>query len=250
MLNDYFLPIELSVSWNEFLALPRNPAFRYTYFNNTASITANPRYYHCLLALSSPSAEPPSKAVSCFYSEFELRQVQETDWQLLREVFRSAFNRSPPLSQLQMSQQQAACERILSGTFAGHFGSFSPQSSFVIIDREAGDILGASLITLIPSGNLEDFDTEHWKESPPPNAFSEGWGQPHLTWIFVTPELQRRSLGTALLNASKAELKTQNYTHLASSFLLGDAPSMLWHWKSGFQLQSHPGSLGKLHRSP
>jgi hypothetical protein len=32
------------------------------------------------------------------------------------------------------------------------------------------------------------------------------------------------------------------FTHLASTFLLGNDSSMLWHWRNGFQLAGYPGS--------
>jgi L-amino acid N-acyltransferase YncA len=50
-----------------------------------------------------------------------------------------------------------------------------------------------------------------------------------------------QGIGTTLLAASVRELLAMRYTQLASTFLLGNESSMLWHWRHGFQLQPFPG---------
>ena len=60
--------------------------------------------------------------------------------------------------------------------------------------------------------------------------------------MFVSPLDAGRGVGTALLNAAARELLALGYTELASTFLLGNESSMLWHWRNGFRLLQYPGS--------
>jgi L-amino acid N-acyltransferase YncA len=52
--------------------------------------------------------------------------------------------------------------------------------------------------------------------------------------------------GTALLGAAVRELLALGYSQLLSTFMLGNDSSMLWHWRSGFELLAHPGSFRRL----
>ena len=63
---------------------------------------------------------------------------------------------------------------------------------------------------------------------------------PHLTWIFVSPVDARQGVGTALLDVAVRALLRLEYTELASTFLLGNESSMLWHWRAGFKLLERP----------
>jgi hypothetical protein len=47
----------------------------------------------------------------------------------------------------------------------------------------------------------------------------------------------------ALLDAVVRALASLGYSELASTFLLGNESSTLWHWRTGFRLLSHPGSM-------
>jgi hypothetical protein len=49
-------------------------------------------------------------------------------------------------------------------------------------------------------------------------------------------------VGTGLLHAAAAALARLGFTHLTTTFLLGNDSSMLWHWRNGFQLVGHPAS--------
>jgi hypothetical protein len=46
-----------------------------------------------------------------------------------------------------------------------------------------------------------------------------------------------------LLQSTTQALLSLGFTQLASTFLAGNDSSMLWHWRNGFQLLSHPGSM-------
>ena len=63
-----------------------------------------------------------------------------------------------------------------------------------------------------------------------------------MTWVFVAPKRGGRGVGTALLQAAVGALREMGFTALLSTFLLGNEVSMLWHWRSGFELQAYPTS--------
>ncbi len=67
-------------------------------------------------------------------------------------------------------------------------------------------------------------------------------GRPHLTWIFVHPFAAGQGAGTALLRAATRGLLALGYAELASTFLLGNESSTLWHWRNGFRLAGSPWS--------
>jgi len=248
MLNDFFQSLNFEFPWERFVALPRHPAYRYQYREGKASISGNPRYYHCVLPLNEQTTarkEPAGKSVSCFFSEFDLRRLHESDWKQFSPLFAAAFQQPPPLLQLTEAQRLSAAQALLERTRTGGDGPIVPEASWVFEDRDTGELLAAILITLVPVGDVSDFTHHSWAQAAPPNALETGWGQPHLTWIFVSPHKQRRSLGSLLLREAASALLRMGYPELVSTFLLGDHASMLWHWRNGFQLAGHPASPGQ-----
>ena len=105
--------------------------------------------------------------------------------------------------------------------------------------------VGAILVTLLPETDPCTWDSFHWKEPPPPDALARHLGRPHLTWIFVSPFYAGQGIGTLLLSAVVKALLDLGYAQLASTFLIGNDSSMLWHWRNGFRLQAYPGSYRK-----
>jgi GNAT superfamily N-acetyltransferase len=99
------------------------------------------------------------------------------------------------------------------------------------------------LVTLLPATDPADWRSYHWPEPPPADCVARGLGRPHLTWVFVSPYYGGRGAGTALLHAAAKALRAKGYTEMASTFLLGNESSMLWHWRNGFRLLPHAHSL-------
>jgi hypothetical protein len=95
-------------------------------------------------------------------------------------------------------------------------------------------------VTLLPPGDPCAWDSYSWPGPPPEDSIARRLGRPHLTWIFAARAGQ--GTGTALLAAAVRGLLGLGYTELASTFLLGNESSMLWHWRNGFRLLPYPGS--------
>jgi GNAT superfamily N-acetyltransferase len=60
---------------------------------------------------------------------------------------------------------------------------------------------------------------------------------------FVAPLHARLGVGSALLDAVAQGLNRLGYTELASTFLLGNESSTLWHWRVGFRLLPYRGTM-------
>jgi len=239
MCDQWMSAVKLPLNWEQFCRLPRHPAYKYEYFEDTAWLSPRPRYYHALLDLAllagAPRQGADTKAV--------LRPVAAADWDGLAPLFAAAFERQQPFGGLEDEQREEAARKARAHTRAGGDGPWVERASFVAADT--GGPVGAILVTLLPAEDPAEWDSYHWREAPPPDAVCRRLGRPHLTWIFVCPFEAGRGVGTALLNAAARELLALGYTELASTFLLGNESSMLWHWRNGFRMLQYPGSRRK-----
>jgi GNAT superfamily N-acetyltransferase len=233
MCDEWMAALTLPLTAEQFRQLPRSAAYRYAYHEGAAWLNPRPRYYHALLGLSAA----PAATVGV-----PLRPVRQEDWEALTAVFAAAFVDQPPFAGLDDATRPKAARKSLTQTRTGGDGPWVEAASFVALAEPAGEIIGAVLVTLIPQRDPTDWDSYHWQEPPPPDAVERRLGRPHLTWIFVDPVHAGRGVGTALLAAAAGSLGTLGYSELASTFLLGNESSMLWHWRCGFRLLTYPGS--------
>ena len=239
MCDQWMSALQLPLTWEQFLRLPRHPAYKYEYFEDTAWLSPRPRYYHALLDLA-PLAEAPREGAD---AKAVLRPVAEADWEGLAPLFAAAFDRQQPFGGLEDGPREEAARKALAHTRAGGDGPWVERASFVAADGDTP--AGAIFITLLPPDDPTGWDSYHWREPPPPDAVARRLGRPHLTWVFVSPWHVGRGVGTALLNAAARALLALGYTELASTFLLGNDSSMSWHWRNGFRLLQYPGSWRK-----
>lgn len=250
MIHDWFRTLEFPCDWARFAALPRHPAYRYEYRGGRATMTPQPRFHHALLSLVEcrflqrplhPLADHPSTAPANRLAGY-LRRLQPADWELLPALMARAFADSAPLAHLSTAERLQAADSLLQRTRSGEDGPLAENACFLLAQPGENEPEGAILVTLIPDGDLDTFNSAAWTEAPPSQAAQRRWGRPHLTWIFTSPHRRRRGYAETLLTASLRELDSMHYSHLASTFLLGDAASLAWHWRMGFRLLSHPGS--------
>lgn len=242
MCNDWFSLIKLPLTLEQFHHLPRNPAYKYEYIKGEAWLTPRPKHYHALLELK----PAPVRSVVDAQEEVTLRRLEAADWDSLPAVFAGAFQRIQPFGSLDEPTRREAARSCLEHTRTGGDGPLVERASFVAVSQEDQHLRGAILITLVPEGDLTDWDSYRWEEPPPADCQARRLGRPHLTWIFVGPWQAGHGVGTALLAAAGHELLALGYRELASTFLLGNESSMLWHWRNGFQLLAYPGSWRRL----
>ena len=172
--------------------------------------------------------------------------MQSTDWEELAPLFAAAFDRQQPFCGLDDERRITAARRSLAYTRSGGDGPWIEQASFVATQGEAATAVGGILVTLLPDTDPTNWGAYHWPEPPPPDALARHLGRPHLTWIFVSPLEAGQGIGTLLLSAAVRNCSRSGYTQLASTFLIGNDSSMLWHWRNGFALLPYPGTLRRI----
>jgi GNAT superfamily N-acetyltransferase len=211
MLAAWFHPLELSIPFSEFARLPRHPAYEYEYFDGRAVVTPRPRYRRATVDLT---------ALPWSGLDLEsIRLLDAGDWEHLPQLLASAFQHVPPFATLSDDLRLNAADDCVRNTRAGGDGSVLESACFVAIDpSQSARLDGAILITLIPDGD------------------GAGAVRPHLTWIMVRPWHFAQGVGKGLLARAAAVLRELGYRELASTFLVGNERSALWHWRNGFRL--------------
>ncbi|SFJ11305.1 Acetyltransferase (GNAT) family protein [Planctomicrobium piriforme] len=235
MHSHWFLPVKFPLAWSEFRKLPRHPAYRFEYRRGHLQITGRPEYAHCTLPTSSTGENAPSPNGSIRilkWNEFDSRARCDE----LFKLFAAATARTLPYSILTPARREQAAVDLIGEALDGYDGPIIPTASQIAVDAATGNLVAAILMTLVAPGSWTDFTDPNWAQTPPADPIASRWGQPHLTWVFVSPDRQRRGLGQQLLTNARLALETLGYPALASTFLLGDHGSMLWHWKQGFEL--------------
>jgi GNAT superfamily N-acetyltransferase len=234
-MGDSWMPtIQLPLTAAEFHRLPRNAAYKYELIDGKVYLSPNPCHYHAILRLRRMSVP----------RDVELRPITSEKVIELLPLFTAAFHRIQPYGSLDEGTRAQAAREALERTRSGGDGPWIAQASFVAYDGDR--VVGAILVTLLPPKDPSDWDSYHWEEPPPADCIERRMGRPHLTWVFVSPLLAGRGIGTALLAAAGNALLGLGYKELLSTFMSGNDSSMLWHWRNGFRLLAHPGSRRRL----
>jgi GNAT superfamily N-acetyltransferase len=229
MSDQWLRPIRLPLSREQFQALPRSPVYHYVHRDGEAWINPRPRYYHAVLDLD------PAPGFDGVDRELRIDPLEADDWVALGRIFVESFASVPPFGHLDETERALAAEDCLVHTRSGRDGPLLPSACFVARQSES-ETCGAILVTLMPDGDPAEASSYHWPAEPPADVVPRRLGRPHLTWIFVAPVRARRGVATTLLQAAVDELRRVGYRELASTFLLGNEPSLLWHWRNGFRL--------------
>lgn len=232
-MHDWYPRIEFPCSWETFLQLPRHRAWRYEYWNGLARISGRPHCGHALVSLYEVGLVVTSPRP-------DVEAMTSTVWPIaalleLTELFAAALATTSPGAQLSTETRITAARAQLERVISGADGLLIPQA-LRVIRAPTGEPAAAAIVTLFPEGDLTDFSDIEWSVSPPADALERAWGQPHLTWMVVDPVWARRGLATRLLREVAQELLAAGYQRLASTFLVGEVASMMWHWRAGFRL--------------
>jgi hypothetical protein len=236
MLDDWFRTLHVPMTIDQFHQLPRNPAYKYEYMNDQAWITPRPRTFNAMLDL-----RPQPIPALCHNGI--IRSLKEDDWTAMPRLFAAAFERVPPFSGLNSHDRLQAATNAIHQTKSGGDGPLIDSACFVAEHEEPGRIAGAILITLIPRRNEGDWWDGTWDTPPEDEDARHLLGRPHLTWVFVSPRFAQRGLGSTLLAHAVNALVGLEYCELASTFMLGNESTMLWHWRNGFRVLPHPASM-------
>jgi GNAT superfamily N-acetyltransferase len=230
-MDEFFRRVELPISIDEFHRLPRNAAYKYEYWDGLARLTPRPKTFTCVRDLSPVThpGDPPGVT---------LRPLPPADIPGLTELFRWSSGNTQPWQSLDDDDALLAAAGCLLRTATGRDGPLLPAACFTAHDEEgrADGPVGAALVTLAPPDILTEPFGGWWRGPPPADAVERRLGVPHLTWVFVGWWHARKGVGTELLRGVVEAVRGQGYNELASTFLLDNGPSALWHWRNGFRL--------------
>lgn len=224
MCDQWMTRQELPLTAEQIERLPRSPAWQYAAMGDRLILWPRTRAYHAALALN----------FTVDHSEPWLASCRSEDEPELVAVFEAAFRDVVPYAGLDNSLLHEAAQVSLRRTFSGQDGPM--VSPACVIARQKGQVCGALLVTILPPGDNRDLASWYWQEPLPTHWQEIVGGRPHLTWIFVHPEQGRNGLATVMLRNAADRLKQLGFSTLLSTFLLGNDASLLWHWKSGFEL--------------
>jgi GNAT superfamily N-acetyltransferase len=237
MCDEWMPSLSLPLTAEQFRQLPRHPAYHYEFRDGQARLRPRPRFYHARLELAPFAQRAPLLPVG-----LRLQPAAAERLEVLAELFALAFETLQPFASLDAATRLQAARCCLERTLRGEDGPWIASASFTA-DTSEGAPLGAILLTLLPEGDPQHPYTYSWGSPPPPDCLARRLGQPHLTWIFVSPLAGRLGIATALLTAAAHALLGLGYLHLLSTFLLGNEASTLWHWRVGFTLLPYPHPL-------
>lgn len=231
--------LRLPVPDEFFRRMPRNAAYRYELIEGHMWLTPRPQYFHCMLDLA--SREPTGDSPLPFWGEsVTIRPWEEGDWDAAVPAFAAAFEGVQPFGSLDgAAEREEAARDSLTHTRTGGDGPVIAPACFAAAG-EGGRFVGGCLVTLLPGKDLTGWGGYHWDEPPPADAVERRLGVPHLTWVFVTPLRKGRGVGTRLLGRAAHALREIGYDQMASTFLLGNEASAIWHWRNGFRLLGRP----------
>src|SRR5438067_9060659 len=176
MCDDWFALIKLPLTIEQFHQLPRNAAYKYEYLKGEAWLTPRPKHYHALRELK---PLPECTEVDA-QEKITLRRLESRDWDHLPSVFAGAFHRVQPFGSLDEDTCGEAARKCLEHTRTGGDGPLIEQASFVAVSQAKEHLRGAILITLVPDGDLADWDSCRWADPPPQDCIELSLGRPHL----------------------------------------------------------------------
>ena len=238
MLSDWYRSLQLPISVDLYHQLPRNAAYKYEYLGEYALLSPRPKTYNALLDLTQ---EMPARNFIAPSGPVTFRGLRAEDWAEFTPLFAGAFQRVQPFASLADNERLEASLACLEQTRTGGDGPLI-ETTCIVAEGE-GRIIGAILNTLIPRREVGEWWDGTWPTPLPADAWATG--RPHLTWVFVSPWHAGEGLGNELLARAVKVLRCAGFTELASTFLLGNESSTLWHWRNGFRLMPYPASLRK-----
>jgi GNAT superfamily N-acetyltransferase len=234
MCEEWMPNLTLSLTGEQYEQLPRNSAYQYDYRHGTALLSPRPKHYHAILKFAGRQLPGPEE----LSRDVQVRPMQAADQAALPEIFADAFMRVQPFGGLPMERRLAAARLALEKTWQGGDGPWLRQASFTAVHAERNAPLGAVAVTLVPGGDPADAESYRWPETAA--VPQDAKGQPHLTWIFVSPLWKAGGIGSALLEKAVRALEKLGYADLWTTFMLGNDASTLWHWRNGFTLAAFP----------
>lgn len=197
----------------EFRLLPREPGWKYEYFDGRAHITPRARFATVRVDVASRP----------FDAALPLRGLRPADAEALMAAYVAAFADSVEYCDCDLEEVSRSARENIRAFCAGERGEILSASCVALEEASARPIdpmAGAALVTRARDG------------------------RPLLDMLFVHPRWQRRGLAQALVSWSLRELLAQGETMLRSRYHPANEPSRAWHHRFGFTLEPDAGTGG------
>ena len=240
MLDDWFTTIKLPLSGRQFHQLPQNPAYKYEYLDKTAWLSPRPKFSSVRLSLGHETRRHLGKSTIKSRLAF-------AGWETRLAPTLAPFRRGVPPGPAVREPERSAPARggaclleadplrtrwthdrtcLPRGLRHGARTSRGCDPRDVDPDDRPRRVLELSMEITTTAG----LRRAAARQAAPDLDLRRPMARPPRYWL-RTPGSRIRSL---------LEL---GYTELISSFILGNTSSMLWHWRSGFELLPYMGSL-------
>ena len=236
----FFRHVKLPIRFDEWRRMPRLSSFKNEYWDGHARYTPRPNTCDCYLDLNTWPGPPVDEENRLTRQRLvTIRPLRDDDWPGVPKAFHGAFAQQPPLWQWNQVPAARAARCIIEWTRQGRDGTLvGPACHVATADYDLGDkglrhsLVGAALVVLIPAWRFRD---PPMADAVPHPENADERVLAHLDWIFVSQFEKRNGIATLLLDAAVRSLRDLGHRTLASTCLLGDGPSMCWHWRNGFQ---------------
>ena len=127
MCDEWMKPLQMSMTSEQFLQLPRNPAFKYEYLDGSVWISPRPRFFHGLLDLTTLETAAPARVDATL----TLRGVQAGRLGGAAARFAASFQGRQPFGGLNDKEMEAAAEDCLVRTRRGGDGPWIARASYL-----------------------------------------------------------------------------------------------------------------------
>jgi GNAT superfamily N-acetyltransferase len=192
--------VQIPMSFEHFQRMPRHPDWKFEYADGALQLSHRPR----LIPLQRDLIAPPS-------GRHQARPVTPADLPRLRGFLAELWRTEEPYS---VFDDAVAKESLEAGLDDSLGGLADPAGALV---EEDGELIGATLVEQLRYADA-----------------------PCLTWLSVRWGYRRDGVATALLATVVDGLRSAGADRLESFASVGNAASIAWHWRSGFQALPDP----------
>ena len=216
-LDRYVSPLKLPMSIDLFSRFPHQAAYKAEFKDGHAELTYWPRLSMARLAIV------PREVRSL--QNIAIRPLDVvSECESLAKLFTTAFQRVPPLDAMPPTTRRHAADAAMRHTAGNGDGEVFRSACFAANDTNSGELIGAAIVCKI------GLRSDEWPDDVMPEILV------NLTWLFVSPKRQRLQIASALLDRIVNALAERSVPWLVSHILEDNTPSVMFHWRRGFEL--------------
>lgn len=216
-IDDYATPLKMPMTIDGFSRFPALAGYKAEFKGGNVEITYRPRLSMARLRIARREVR---NLEGVTIGALDVKRMQEP----LAKLFMSAMAHVPPLDTMPPTTRRHAADAEMKHILGGGEGELFTPACFGALDAKSGRPVGAAIVTRL------SLTADEWPEEQLPPVLV------NLTWLFVAPERQRGAIGTALLGHVVNALVDQNHEWLVSHLPQDNVPTVMFHWRNGFEL--------------